>query len=122
MSIQKVFINQKGFIEIQVIGVNSQDTSAEIGKEALRLASLIEDEGKEVCILIDSAKVESWTDDALRLVPIIFKTTAFKKVAFFGATAAVAEIQKKALTLSGIKDKGGVFATRAEAEAWLEEK
>lgn len=115
-----IFINNKGLIEATINGEVTFEDAVIIGKQALDLATKIEDRGEPVKILIDSTNATGRMNDLANNYLIkMFKNFPLSKIATFGAHGEVAQRQREQAKEADLHKNMAMFANREEAENWL---
>lgn len=115
----KIFYNEKGYIEIKPVGRLSFTDTLKIGEEYIKIETRIGGFKKRIRMLIDMTEAEDWNENTFSIVGTIFGDIGFFKSASFGGNEKVVELQRKVIAKTHAEDRSKIFSTREEAEAWL---
>lgn len=119
--VNSVRINEAGYIEIHPIGNLGLDETKEISIEVSKLATQIKDRSEKSYILTDLTNLITVSPLAFGLSRAAIKDIEFDKIACYGANPIVGGFVQTVLAIVSGKKRAGVFETRTEAIAWLEE-
>lgn len=114
-----IFLNPKGWIEVQWGKSLGPKTYLAIGMEMISLVVQMEDSGRDPLMLIDFTKLKSMDPAVVPLGTNATRDLNCKKMAGFGIDPAI-KPQLDSMKFDSLKaDMIREFATREEAEAWL---
>lgn len=117
----QIFINPNNIIEVHLSGDITFDDVNFLGQQAIKHASLLEDKGYQVNILMDYAEAGNTEALAVPLAKTISKNLEFHKIACINSSEENTKIIEEVAKGAKVEDRFLVFKTRAEAEAWLSE-
>jgi hypothetical protein len=115
----KVFVNDLGLVEIQVIGDQTVSTVDAMGTEAARLGEEIKKTGKKVLVLDNLLQIGKVPTDARRHVVELAKTMPYDKLAMVGKGTVIRLGTNLMLQATGRGDRVKYFDDYAKAVQWL---
>lgn len=116
-----VEINSNNVIEAHLSGDVTFDDVNNLGQMVIKNATLLDDRGFLVNILIDYAEAGNTEELAVSLGKTIAKNLEFHKIAAINSSEANTKIVEDVAKEAKVEDRMRLFKTRAEAEAWLSE-
>lgn len=117
----KVFINNDGVIECQVIGDQTLQSVTAMGEEIGSLAARLDAERRPLLVLDDISHIGSVPPDARKKVIQFVKTVKYNRLAMFGGNGLIRVGANLILRASGKSKKLKYFTNRSQAIVWLRE-
>jgi hypothetical protein len=118
-SMNQVFINPKGWVEVIWGKVIDKEGYVTAATEMMRRLMLLGDEHKDVRLLIDFSAMEKISPEAAQYATLATRDLGCKKIAGFGIKPEFKSILDLIKERSTKADTIREFQTRQEAEEWL---
>lgn len=114
------FINADGMIEAKFDGKLDPAGEIEMQEAIEKLALELEDQAKEINLLIDISQFEVSGEQIEGLIVHGMSNLKFRKAAPYGASKETREISERMIARTG-KNNIKLFETRDEAIAWIKQ-
>lgn len=115
----KIFINDRGWIEVIWGKVIDRDEYISVAKHMLNMITSIVDNGEKPLMLIDFSSLETITNEAAAFATTATRDLGCKKIAGFGIKPQFKAILDTIKINSTKADSIREFESRSQAEAWL---
>jgi hypothetical protein len=115
----KVTLSPNGYIEVKVVGDQNYLSFDGLKKDVNNLAEQLHFDGRSVIGLVDLTEMTSFNTGSNRAALEILEDTPYKKVAMFGANAAINNVTNLLIKALGKGDRTKLFKDRAAALTWL---
>lgn len=110
---------QNDTIQLAFNGDITKENIVPIAKKCVTYATLLEDKGKPVNLLVDYTKLGERKTDSTPFSSMAMRDVNISKYAAYGLNEQATKEFAKMVEASGKTDKVRVFATKKEAEDWL---
>lgn len=111
--------NPDGYADITIIGDQSYTSFVDVKFDVDMIFDQLAKQGKPRLALIDLSQQGKFTADSNRAAMEMLESTAYDKVAIFGANKILEEVAKGIILAMGKGDRTRVFGDRDSAVAWL---
>ncbi len=115
----RVFLHKDGFIEIEVVGDQTEGSVRQMGEEIASLVSQLQREAKPVFILDNLKSMGDTTPEARSEVARLAKTLKFDRAAMVGDTTTVMRYGTNLMLRAVGRPNVRYFASRDAALLWL---
>jgi UDP-N-acetylmuramyl pentapeptide synthase len=119
MQNNRVFINEQGIIEIQVVGDQTVESVQVMGDKALALAREQQTKGNSVLLLDNLLEMGTVPAEARRRVADLIKSNDYDRLAMLGRGSVLRFGANLILQATGKGSKVKYFEDRAACTAWL---
>lgn len=119
MQQNRVFLNDQNFIEIQVVGAQTEDTIRAMGSEVERLMAALVSQNQPVRLLDDLTRLTQADGPARSLLVELGKQFNYDKFAMFGGNKLIRLGSNLLFRAIGKGKELHYFSTRSEAVDWL---
>lgn len=116
----RVFLGEKGFIEVHVVGDQTEESVQEMGDEIISLLDALRAQHKQVLILDDITAMKDVTKEGRQRVVSLAKTLDYDKAAMLGTNNTLLRLGTNLmLRATGRGAKVKYFDKRKDAINWL---
>lgn len=113
----KVFINPEGYLEIALVGDQSEGSFRRLYSDAVPLIEEFRTKNNDLLCLFDLTHDTGFTLGSNKVAMELLESTPYDKIAMFNVPHA--EVTKGIILAIGKSDKTKIFKNREEAVAWL---
>jgi UDP-N-acetylmuramyl pentapeptide synthase len=115
----KVSLNDAGFIEIQVVGDQTAESVAAMGRQIIVLATQLRADGRPVLIYDDLTRLGMTTSEARREVGRLARTLDYDRLVMVGSSGTVMRHGTNLMLRAIGRPDARYFASRDAAYIWL---